>query len=92
MPLAAGSKVPDFTLHDAPYQAYPFRTSSGRATVLVFYVADWHPVSTYQPIQLTALHGEFERLGAAVVGIAVDSPWSHAAFRADTSITFPLLS
>ena len=92
MPLAAGSKAPDFTLHDAPYSSVSLSDLLGRATVLVFYVADWHPVSTDQLIQLTALHGEFERLGAAVVGIAVDSPWSHAAFRADTSITFPLLS
>jgi peroxiredoxin (alkyl hydroperoxide reductase subunit C) len=35
---------------------------------------------------------EFERLGASVLGIAIDSPWSHAAFAADKSITFPLLS
>ena len=35
---------------------------------------------------------EFERLRSSVVGIAVDSSWSHAAFAAEKSITFPLLS
>jgi peroxiredoxin len=64
----------------------------GRAAVLVFYVADWHPVASDQLGQLTELQPEFERLGSSVVGIAVDSPWSHAAFAAEKSITFPLLS
>lgn len=91
-PLAAGSQAPDFTLHDGPYSTVSHTDLLGRAAVLVFYVADWHPVASDQLVQLTALHSEFERLGASVVGIAVDSPWSHAAFAAEKSITFPLLS
>ena len=91
-PLAAGSQAPDFTLHDAPHSTVSRTDLLGRAAVLVFYVADWHPVASDQLVQLTALHSEFERLGASVVGIAVDSPWSHAAFAAEKSITFPLLS
>ncbi len=92
VPLAAGSNAPDFTLHDAPYSTVSLSDLVGRAAVLVFYVADWHPVASDQLIQLTALQPEFERLGASVVGIAVDSPWSHAAFAAEKSITFPLVS
>jgi peroxiredoxin len=64
----------------------------GRAAVLVFYVADWHPVASDQLGQLTEFQPEFERLRSSVVGIAVDSPWSHAAFAAERSITFPLLA
>ena len=52
MPLAAGSKAPDFTLHDAPHSSVSLSDLLGRPTVLVFYVADWHPVSTDQLIQL----------------------------------------
>ena len=92
VPLAAGSRAPHFTLHDGPHSTMGLTDLLGRAAVLVFYVADWHPVASDQLVQLTALHLEFERLEASVVGIAVDSPWSHAAFAAEKSITFPLLS
>jgi peroxiredoxin len=79
-------------LHDTPHSSVSLSDLLGRAAVLVFYVADWHPVASDQLGQLTALHPEFERLGASVVGIAVDGPWSHAAFATEKSITFPLLS
>ena len=92
VPLAAGSPAPDFVLNDSPYSSVSLSDLLGRAAVLVFYVADWHPVASDQLGQLTEMHAEFERLEASVVGIAVDSPWSHAAFAAETSITFPLLS
>ncbi len=92
VPLAAGSHAPHFTLHDGAHSTMGLTDLLGRAAVLVFYVADWHPVASDELGQLTALQPEFERLGAAVVGIAVDSPWSHAAFAAEKSITFPLLS
>ncbi len=92
VPLAAGSRAPHFTLHDGAHSTMGLTDLLGRAAVLVFYVADWHPVASDQLVQLTALYPEVERLGASVVGIAADSPWSHAAFAADKSITFPLLS
>jgi peroxiredoxin len=92
VPVAAGSRAPHFMLHDGPHSSMGLSDLVGRAAVLVFYVADWHPVASDQLRQLTELQPEFERLGASVVGIAVDSPWSHAAFAAERSITFPLLS
>ncbi|HKG57558.1 MAG TPA: redoxin domain-containing protein [Candidatus Limnocylindrales bacterium] len=92
VPLAAGSRAPHFMLHDGPYSSMGLSDLLGRAAVLVFYVADWHPVASDQLGQLTELQPKFERLGSSLVGIAVDSPWSHAAFAAEKSITFPLLS
>ena len=92
VPLAAGSPAPHFMLHDGPHSSIGLSDLLGRAAVLVFYVADWHPVASDQLGQLTELQPEFERLGSSVVGIAVDSPWSHAAFAAELSIAFPLLS
>lgn len=92
VPLAAGSSAPHFTLHDGPHSTMGLADLLGRAAVLVFYVADWHPVASDQLGQLTELQPEFERLRSSVVGIAVDSPWSHAAFAAEKSITVPLLS
>jgi len=79
-------------LRDGPHSKMGLSDLLGRSAVLVFYVADWHPVASDQLVQLTTLQPELERLGARVVGIAVDSPWSHGAFAAERSITFPLLS
>ncbi len=92
VPLAAGSRAPHFTLHDRPHSTLGLADLLGRAAVVVFYVADWHPVASDQLSQLTEVEPEFERLGSSVIGIAVDSPWSHAAFAAEKGITFPLLS
>ena len=92
VPLAAGSRAPQFTLRDGPHSTIGLNDLLGRAAVLVFYVADWHPVASDQLGQLAELQPEFERLKSSVVGIAVDSPWSHAAFAAEKSISFPLLS
>lgn len=92
VPLAAGSRAPYFKLHDAAHSTMGLSDLLGRPAVLVFYVADWHPVASDQLGQLTELQPEFERLGSSLVGIAVDSPWSHAAFAAEKCITFPLLS
>jgi peroxiredoxin len=92
VPLAAGSQAPDFELRDTPHSTLALADLLGQAAVFVFYVADWHPVATEQLSQLTALQPEFERLRAAVIGIAADSAWSHAAFAAEKSIPFPLLS
>ncbi len=92
VPLEAGARAPHFTLRDGPHGSMGLSDLLGRAAVLVFYVADWHPVASDQLGQLTELQPEFERLGSSVVGIAVDSPWSHAAFAAEKAITFPLLS
>jgi peroxiredoxin len=64
----------------------------GRAVVLAFYVADWHPVATDQLARLAELRPELERLGAWVLGVSVDGTWSHAAFASATGVPFPLLA
>ena len=36
--------------------------------------------------------GRFQEKGAAILGISVDSPWSHRAWAEERGIGFPLLS
>jgi peroxiredoxin len=64
----------------------------GRAVVLAFYVADWHPVAGAQLALYQELRPHLERLGAAILGISVDATWSHQAFARASGITFPLLA
>ena len=91
-PLTAGEQAPDFGLHDTPHARLALEDFGGAAVVLLFYVADWHPVATDQLTQFAELMPELERLGASVVGVSVDGTWSHAAFARATAVPFPLLA
>jgi peroxiredoxin len=60
--------------------------------VLVFYPADWSPVCGDEVTLFNELLPEFRRLDAAVLGISVDSAWSHVAFARERKLSFPLLA
>ena len=91
-PRRPGTSVPHFSLPRTHYESVSLRDVYGHPAVLVFYPGDWEPVSCQQLAlyqqQLPALH----RLGAALIGISVDSVWSHRAFGRALALTFPLLS
>jgi peroxiredoxin len=90
--LAAGTWAPPFALSDTPHSRLALGDFRGRDVVLVFYVADWHPVATAQLARYQGLLPELERRGAAVVGISTDATWSHESFARELGITFPLLA
>jgi peroxiredoxin len=91
-PLPAGSPAPPFALHDTPHSRVALHDFRGRAVVLAFYVADWHPVATDQLAVYQALLPHFACLDTAVLGISVDATWSHDAFARANGIGFPLLA
>lgn len=91
-PLAPGSMAPNFRLPWKPEQTLDLRKTTGRPVVLAFYPADWEPVSIDQLRQLHETLPELVRLGAQVLGLSVDSVWSHAAFARELALTFPLLA
>lgn len=90
--LPPGSPAPAFVLHDTPHSRVALHDFRGRAVVLAFYVADWHPVAADQLAVYQMLLPELERLDATVLGISVDATWSHAAFARANGIQFPLLA
>ncbi|MEV1330628.1 redoxin domain-containing protein [Micromonospora costi] len=91
--IGPGRPAPDFALPATPDGR---RTGPGdyrgRPVVLAFYPADWSPVCGDQMALYQAAMPEFERYGAAVLGISVDSIWSHRAFAESQGIGFPLLA
>lgn len=91
-PLAVGAVAPDFALRDAPHSRVLLGDYRGRALVLVFHVADWHPVASAQLRRYQELLPDLDRLAASVVGISVDATWSHAAFARSLGLSFPLLA
>lgn len=60
--------------------------------ILVFYPADWSPVCGGQVQLYNELLPEFQKYNAAILGLSVDSVWSHAAFRKELNLNFPLLA
>jgi peroxiredoxin len=58
----------------------------------VFYPGDWDPVSQEQLLLYQECLPELRNFGATLIGISVDSVWSHVAFGRTLNPTFPLLS
>ena len=56
-----------------------------------FYPGDWSSVCTDQMSRSQEEFGRFESLGAKVLAISADTPWSHLVFGEDQSIE-PLLT
>ena len=90
--LQAGQKAPDFSLHTTPDQSVSLNSFKGRPVVLVFYPGDWSPVCGSQLALYNEILSEFQKYDAEVLGISVDSTWSHLAYQKDKNLRFPLLS
>jgi len=90
--LETGTPAPDFTLQSAPDEAASLADFRGQPLIIAFYPADWSPVCGDQMALYNQVLPEFQRYGAAIVGISVDSAWSHRAFAADRKLRFPLLA
>src|SRR5215472_15086709 len=91
-PLPSGAAAPAFTLRAGPDQTCSLGDARGHAVIVAFYVADWHPVCSDQLTLYNEALPEFQKYGADLLGISVDSVWSHEAFRRSRGLRFPLLS
>jgi peroxiredoxin len=90
--IAAGTKAPDFSLPDHDGNQVSLAEFAGRKLVLAFYPLDWSPVCTDQLSLYQEVLREIEARGASLVGISVDSSFSHHAFRKQLNLTMPLLA
>jgi peroxiredoxin len=89
--IEPGTPAPEFTLKNQDGERVSLADFRGRRVMLVFYPADFSPVCTdqlsiYQEV-LPQIEGE-----AALLGISVDSIWSHRAFREQLGAEIPLLA
>jgi peroxiredoxin len=90
--IEAGTKAPDFSLPDQDENQVSLGDFAGRKLVIAFYPLDWSPVCTDQLGLYQEVLGEIESRGASLVGISVDSTFSHRAFREQLNLTMPLLA
>ena len=89
--VAVGQPAPEITLETeaGPLSLASFR---GRILVLYFYPRDMTPGCTNEACDFRDAYGEFQRLGATVVGVSPDTLESHARFVAKHQLPFVLAS
>lgn len=90
--LASGMQAPAIVLPAGHSWTWILQDYRGRAVVIVFYPADWEPISTDQLRRYNTALPEIRGLGAELVGVSVDSVWCHRAFAHDLGLEFRLLS
>lgn len=90
--LEIGTKAPAFTLQDKDGKEVSLKDFLGRKVVLYFYPKDSTPGCTRQAQAFRDAFGEYEALGAVIIGISKDSVKSHANFAAKNELPFLLLS
>jgi peroxiredoxin len=87
-----GAVAPDIVLPAGPARSWALRDFRGKCVTLVFYPADWEPVSTDQLKHYNEIVPQIRALDAELVGVSVDSIWCHRAFARDLRLDFGLLS
>lgn len=96
MPIAIGSKAPDFTLKSKQATGMVDVTLSAnfgkKNTVLLFFPLAFTSVCTKEMCDLTAGLNAYADLGADVIGVSVDSPFAQAAWADKEKITITLVS
>ena len=96
MPLPVGSKAPDFTLKSKTAEGLKDVKLSAnfgqRQTVLLFFPAAFTGVCTQEMCDTSAGLGEYEKLGANVIAISVDTPFAQEAWAKANKITLTLAS
>ena len=90
--LPVGSPAPEFTLPDASGRPISLSEHRGRPVVLVFYPLDWSPGCSQQLDLYQQEWDEFQKRGAELLAISVDSIYSHGAWAAVRGLAFPLLA
>ncbi|WP_241237998.1 redoxin domain-containing protein [Pseudoflavitalea rhizosphaerae] len=90
--LPRGTTAPDFELYSTPDQKLKLSDLKNKKVILAFYPADWSPVCDDQMNLYNEMGKFFSRHNAQVLGISVDSKWSHLAFADHNKFHFPLLS
>jgi len=95
MPIAVGTKAPDFTLKSKSPTDADVKLSSNfgnKNTVLLFFPLAFTGVCTTEMCDITAGLNSYKDLNADVIGISVDSPFAQAAWAQKEKIGITLVS
>ena len=90
--ISEGSQVPDATLDGLNGDSFTLARYHGRPLVLYFYPKADTPGCTNEAKDFSALAGEFEKAGAAVLGVSKDSVKKLSRFTEKYALTVDLAS
>lgn len=92
MAIAVGTKAPDFTLINTERKEVSLKDFAGKTLVINFFPAAFTSVCTEQLCSNRDELSFYNDIGASVVGVSVDLPFSLGIFKAQQHINFDLLS
>jgi mycoredoxin-dependent peroxiredoxin len=93
MGISVGQAAPDFVLKDQHQKEVKLSDFAGKKNVvIVWYPLDWSPVCTNEHACFVNDMKTFETLDAEVLGVSVDSVWSHKAYAEKMGIKYSLLA
>lgn len=87
-----GDPMPDLPLETPDGGTVKSSDYHGRRLVIFFYPKDDTPGCTTEAKDFTALKADFDRAGAALLGVSKDLPQKHQRFIAKHGLTVPLAS
>jgi len=96
MPIAIGSKAPDFTLKSKTAEGLKdIKLSDNfgkKQTVLLFFPLAFTGVCTQEMCDMSGGLADYEQLGADVIAISVDSPFAQEAWAKQNKISLTIVS
>ena len=96
MPIAVGTKAPDFTLKSKDANGLKDISLSAnfgkKNTVVLFFPLAFTGVCTQELCDVTQGLGSYTDLDAEIIGVSVDSPFAQEAWAQSKGITVPLVS
>lgn len=92
MALTVGQKAPDFKLFSSELKEVSLSDYAGKKLVIHFFPMAFTGVCTTQLCTMRDTFGYYTDMGAEVLAISVDSPFTLAKFKEENSYQFPLLS
>jgi peroxiredoxin len=93
MSISVGQTAPDFTLMNQEKKEVNLSDFAGKKNVvMMFYPLDWSPTCTTEHACMVNDMRSFDTLDAEVLGVSVDSVWSHKAYAEKMGIKYSLLA
>ena len=89
---AAGTAAPDFSLPTSDGSQVSLKDFKGKWVVLYFYPKDMTSGCTMEAKNFQRDLAKYDKTGAVILGVSVDSPDSHKEFCTKEGLTFKLLA
>lgn len=92
MSIQLNQQAPDFKLVSSELKEVSLSDFKGKKVVLHFFPFAFTGTCTTQLCTMRDNFGYYDGLGAQILGISVDSPFTLAKFKEENNYQFPLLS